>query len=133
MVLCACQTVLMILKWGGNNLRGIGLVEVLWKSIYGIINLQISHSIQLYDALHGFCAGRGMGTATLEENLLKQIIAMRETFLHSIFLDILNACDALDRDQCLDILVGCVVGPRTLRVLWTYWVRLHMVVKAGGH
>ena len=44
-----------------------------------------------------------------------------------------KACDALERDLCLDILSGYGVGPRMLRVLRTYWVRLHMAAKAGGH
>ena len=35
---CAWQTVVMITKGGGNDFRGIGLVEVLWKAISGIIN-----------------------------------------------------------------------------------------------
>ena len=56
--LCAWQTVVMIPKGVGTNFRGIFLVEVLWKAIYGIINRQISYSIQFHDVLYGFCAGR---------------------------------------------------------------------------
>ena len=25
------------------------------------------------------------------------------------------------------------MGPRTLRILWTFWARIHMAEKAGGH
>ena len=25
------------------------------------------------------------------------------------------------------------MGPRTLRILWTYWARIQMAEKAGGH
>ena len=67
----------MIPNGEGTNFRGIGLVEVLWKAISNIINLWLSSSIQFHDALNEFCAGRGMGTATLEENLLQQLISMR--------------------------------------------------------
>ena len=81
----------MIPKGGGNNFRGIGLVEVLWKAISGIINHRILPSIQFHDALHGFFAGRGTVTTTLEENLLQQIIAMRETVLHAILLELPKA------------------------------------------
>ena len=56
----------MIPKGVGTYFRGIGLVGVLWKAISGIINLQILSPVQFHDALHGFCAGRGIGTATLE-------------------------------------------------------------------
>ena len=55
--LCAWQTVVMILKGGGTDFRGIGLVEVLWKAISGIINCRISPSIHCHDDLHGFHAG----------------------------------------------------------------------------
>ena len=78
--------VVMIPKGGSTNFIGIGLVEVLWKEISGIINIRILSSIQLYDALHGFNAGRGTGTATLEANISQQLISMREMVLHSILL-----------------------------------------------
>ena len=45
----------------------------------------------VYDALHGFRARRGTGTATLEENLLQKIIAVRYTVLHSILLNLSKA------------------------------------------
>ena len=35
---CDCQTVEMIPKGGGTDFKGIGLVEVMWKTIPGIIN-----------------------------------------------------------------------------------------------
>ena len=63
-------------------------MEVLWKAISGIINHQISSSIQFHDALHGFCAGRGTGTTTIEAKLLRKIISMKEMVLHSIFPDL---------------------------------------------
>ena len=44
-----------------------------------------------------------------------------------------KAYNDLDRDHCIDILVGYGVGPRTLNILRTYWVRLQMTAKAGGH
>ena len=123
----------IITKGGGTYFRGIGLVEILWKLVSGIIDLRISSSIQFHDALHGFCAGRGTGTATLEANLLQQLIDMRDTVLHSICLNLRKAYDALDSNLCMDILTGYGVGPRTLCILRTYWARLLMVAKAGGH
>ena len=58
---------------------------------------------------------------------------MKETVLHSIFLDLFNAYNALGRDRCLYILTGYVVGTRILRILQTYWARLQMLAKSGGH
>ena len=130
---CAWQTVVIIPKGGGTDFRGIGLVELLWKTISGIINRRISSSIQFHDAMYGFRVGRGTGTATLEEKLLQQLITIRETVLHSIFLDLIKAYDSLDRDRCIDILIGYGVGPRIIHILQTYWIRLQMAEKAGGH
>ena len=49
---------------------------------------------------------------------------MRDTVLHSIFLNLRKYYDALGRYRCLDILVGYGVGPRTLHILQTYWARI---------
>ena len=132
-VSCAWKTVVMIPKGVGTEFRVISLVDVLWKAISGIINRRISSSIQFHDALHGFCAGRGMDTATLEANILQQIISMRETVLHSILIDLHKAYAALDRYRCLYMLMGYGVVPRTLHILRTYWVQLQMAPKARGH
>ena len=64
--------------------------------------------------------------------MLQQNIYMKETVLYAIFLDLRKAYDALDRDQCIDILSGYEVGPRTIRILQTYWVGLQVAAKAGG-
>ena len=77
--------------------------------------------------------GRGTGTSTLEANLIHRIIAKRDTVLHYIFLDLKKAYDALDREHCLDILAGYGVGPRKISILRTYWDRIQMVEKSGGH
>ena len=42
--------------------------------------------ITYHNALHGFWAGRGMGTAILEDKLLQQLTYMREAVLFEVFL-----------------------------------------------
>ena len=74
---CAWQMVAMIPKGGVTEFRGIGLVEILWKAISGIIHRWLLYSIQFHGVPHGFCVGIGMGTATLKSNLLQNIIAIR--------------------------------------------------------
>ena len=59
------QAVVLIPK-GKKDYRGIGLVEVMWKVVAAILNRRFTYSITYHDALHGFRAGRGTGTATLE-------------------------------------------------------------------
>ena len=50
-----------------------------------------------------------------------------------IFLDLKKAYDALDRYRCLEIMEGYGVGPQAFQILWVFWDRLQMVVRAGGY
>ena len=68
--------VVLILK-GGGDYRGIGLVEMVWKAVAVILNRRFTASITYHDFLHGFRAGGGTGTATLEAKLLQQLEALR--------------------------------------------------------
>ena len=77
--------------------------------------------------------GSGTETATLEENLLQHLTAMREDVLHTIFMDLHKAYNDLDWDRQLGILEGYGVGPRTFRILRTYWAQLQMVEKSRGY
>ena len=120
----------LILK-GGGDYCGIGLVEVIWKAVALILNRRFTVAITYRDFLHIFGAGRGMGTANLNLKLLHQVTAIREAVIHTIFLDLQNEYDDLDRSRCLDILKGYGVGPRALHVLRRYWERLQMVARAG--
>ena len=61
----------------------------------GDSNLRFTSSITYHDALNGFRAGRGTGTATLESKLLQQLADMREEVLYVIFLDLTKASYAL--------------------------------------
>ena len=95
------QAVVLIPK-GKKDYWGIVLVEVMWKVVAAILNRRFTASITYHDFLHGFRAGRGTGTATLEAKLLQQLAALREEVLYVIFLDLHKAYDALDRSRCLD-------------------------------
>ena len=70
------QAVVLIPK-GKGDYRGVGLVEVMWKVVAVILNRRLTSSITFHDVLHGFRAGRGTGTATLEAKLIHQLAAMR--------------------------------------------------------
>ena len=126
------QAVVLIPK-GKGDYRGIGLMEVMWKVVAVILNFRLTSSITFHDVLHGFRAGRGTGTATLEAKLLQQIAAVREEVLYVIFLDLTKAYDALDRSRCLGILEGYGIGPGARRLLRNYWRRLTMAARSGGY
>ena len=76
-----------------------------------ILNRRLTASIAYHNSLHGFQAGRGTGTATLEAKLIHQLDALREEVLYVIFLDLHKAYDSLERSRCLEILEGYCVGP----------------------
>ena len=60
-------------------------------------------------------------------------MAMREDLLYEVFLNLQNAYDSLDRERCMDIIVGYGFGPRTERILQNYWDHLSMVARAGRY
>ena len=126
------QAVVMIPK-GQKEYRRIRLVEVIWKVVAEILHRRLTTSITYHDFLHGFWAGRGTGTATLEANLLQQLTAMREEVLYVIFLDLQKVYDALDRYRCQEILEGYRVGPRARQLLRKYWGKMTMVARTGGY
>ena len=108
-------------------------MEVMWKVVAVILNCRFTSSITYHDALHGFWAGRGTGTATLKAKLLQKLAAMREEVLYVIFLDLAKAYNDLDRSRCLEILEGYGDVPSSRRFLTTYSLRLAMVARAGGY
>ena len=98
-----------------------------------ILNRRFTASVTYHDFLHGFRAGRGTSTATLEAKLLRKLAALREEVMYMIFLDLHKAYDALERSRCLEILEGCGVGPKVRQLLTSYWHRLPMVARTGGY
>ena len=67
--------------YSGALYRGIGIMEVVWKVVAVIINQRLTASITYHEFLHGFRAGSGTGTTTLEAKLRHQLAAMREEVL----------------------------------------------------
>ena len=106
-------------------------MEVMWKVVAEILHRRLTTAITYHDFRHGFWAGRGTGTATLEAKLLQQLAAMREEVLYVIFLESTKAYDALESSRILGILEGYGVGPRARRLLRTYWRKSTMVAPAG--
>ena len=64
----AWETMVFLLK-GRGWYRGTGVDEVVWKVCTTVVNYRLNKNVTLHNALHGFGAGRGMGTATLESKL----------------------------------------------------------------
>ena len=118
------QVVVQIPK-GGGDYRDIYLMEVVWKVVAMINNLQLTAPITFHDILHGFQAGIGTGTSNLEGIIFHPFAAIREDFLYVIFLDLKKAYDALDRYRCLEIMEGYGVGPQACCILQVYCVVIY--------
>ena len=76
----------------------------MWKLVAVVFILHLTAFITFHNFLHGFRAGRGTVTATLEAKLLWQLAALGEDVMYVIFLDLHKAYDALDRYRYLEIL-----------------------------
>ena len=69
---------------------------MLWKNVSGAINHRIVAAITYHDIIHGFWEGRGTRTASLEANMIHQLMEKMEEVLYKVFLDPRKAYDALD-------------------------------------
>jgi exonuclease III len=129
----ACFSTLVLIPKSDGGVRGIGLLESVWKVMSMIIKERMSRTIQFDDMLHGFRPGRGTGTAILEARLhLDKSIHQGKT-LAQIFLDLSKAYDTLDRDRTIQILQAYGVGPRLLQLLQSFWNNLQLVPRQGGY
>ena len=118
---------------GRQQLWGVGLVEVMWKTVVVILKRRLEAAITLHDVLHRFRSSRRTGTSSLDTNLLQKLMAVRVEVLYAIFLGLHNAHGALEGDRCLGILGGYGVVLQTCRLLHTYWVCLPMMSRSGGY
>jgi hypothetical protein len=108
-------------------------LEPLYKLVSKIINDRIQAGITFDDAIHGFCPGRGTGTAIMEAKLLMQLHSRCDKPLFMIFLDLKKAYDTLDRSQAMRILEGYGVGPNLLRIISKIWEGDTMVPRQLGY
>jgi exonuclease III len=116
-----------------TSYRGIVLLESIYKLASIIVTFRLSGSIQFHDAIHGFRAERGTGTAITELKLLTQYTKLCGVKnLYVVFLDLQKAYYTLDRERTLEILEGYGVGPNIRAFLKKIWDGDTLVSKQGG-
>jgi hypothetical protein len=93
---CLPWSTMILLPKASGSFRGIGLLEVIWKLLTSIIDVRIKAAIDFHDALHGFWAKRGTGTAIIEAKLFQQLASIHQVPVFEIFLDLKKAYDTLD-------------------------------------
>ena len=117
----------------GNEFRGIGLLETVWKLISSIIDLRMKEAVEFDDSIHGFRQQRGTGTAVLRNKLRMQTAFAKHVTLKQLYLDMKKAYDTLDRSRTLLILEAYGIGPNILRIIRTFWERHTVIPRASGY
>ena len=125
--------IVVLLPKASGGYRGIGLLEVIWKVLSSIIDVRLKTAISFHDALHGFRAKRGTGTAIFEAKLFQQLASIQQVPVFEVFLDLKKAYDTLDRGRTLEILEQYGAGARMLRLLHQYWDQQQVVARQGGY
>jgi Reverse transcriptase (RNA-dependent DNA polymerase) len=123
---------LVLLPKPDGGIRGIGLLEPIWKVISIIIKDRIVETVQFDDALHGFLPRRGTGTAIIEAKLhLDSQTATGQT-TYQAFLDISKAYDSVCRHKLLHLLKRYGAGPNIIKILETFWHQLWVAPRQAG-
>ena len=66
-------------------------MEVLWKTVTGLLNGNLVIEIGFKYTLHGFNVGGDTGTASPKYQLLQELIEMRKAVLYKKFMDLQKA------------------------------------------
>ena len=99
-------TILVFIPKVNTDTWGVGLLKTLWKFLEAIIDTYPWSRIQFHDFLHGFCAWRGTGTATMELNIAQYLSSINQYPLLLVFLDLTKAYDTVDRICLISTLEG---------------------------
>ena len=95
----------------GNNYCGIGLLEVMWKVLEGVLDGRLK-KMELHNAFHCFWQKQGCSTGIMEAKLVQQLAFVEQCSLYGLFLDLRKAYNVMDRVRCLQILEDCGMGPK---------------------
>ena len=87
--------------------------------------------VQFYYVLDGFWAGQGTGTAPLEAKMFQNMTQMSEEVLYKIFLELHKTHEKIEREKCMEILVGYGVGPWMERILKICCDNPSMMARSG--
>jgi len=123
---------LVILPKPGGGVRGIGLLEPLWKVISSIIDFRIKTEVEWDGSLHGFLPNRSTGTAIMDTRLRSDLATAKMLPYHRIYIDLTKAYDCVDRSVLLRLLEAYGVGPKIRGILQTQWAAQQFITKQAG-
>ena len=67
------HSVCVLLPKPDGGVRGLGLLEIVWKVVASILTVRLNAGIRWHDSIHGFRTARGTGTAIIEAKLFQQL------------------------------------------------------------
>ena len=97
-------TILVLIRKGNTDNRGIGLLETLWNVMDAIIDTRLWSRIQFHDVLHGFLAGIGTGMATMEIKLSQKLTIVEQDPLFRVFFELRKSYDTVNHSRFISTL-----------------------------
>jgi Reverse transcriptase (RNA-dependent DNA polymerase) len=122
----ACISTLVLIPKASGGVRGIGLLESVWKVISMIIKERMQETIQFDDMLHVF------RPPILQARLHNDNSIHQGRTLSQVFLDLSKAYDTLDRPRTLALLQAYGLGPNLSKMLENFWNNLRLVPCQSG-
>ena len=112
-------TFLVLIPKGKTDIRGILLLETLWKLVELIIDTRLRSRLQFRNVLHGFRAGRGTWMAIMELKIMQEPSCVYHDPIFLLFLDFHKAYNTVYRNRLLQTL-EVYAGPRMYVLLETF-------------
>lgn len=126
-------SICVLLPKQGGGVRGISLIEVIWKIISSIIRGRINGNVHFHDSLHGCIPQWETGTAIIEAKLFQQLAHISGAPAFEVFIDLQKAFDSIDCEWTLDILSGYGLGTKACTLLWNYWMKQRVVARQSDY
>ena len=84
-------TIMELITKANTDIRGISLLEVIWKVVEAVIDTLIKTVVQFHDVFHGFLAGREAGTAIMELKPAQELENMDHYPLLSVLIFLIKS------------------------------------------
>ena len=95
---------ILIPKPKSEKLRGIGIIDVMWKIMAYIIKRRLESKIKLHQDIHGFRAGHGTRTEIFHNKIWANYQHNKGRKVIQSFFDIKESYKTVDQDKLLMVL-----------------------------
>ena len=84
-------TIMELITKANTDIRGISLLEVIWKVVEAVIDTLIKTVVQFRDVFHGVLAGREAGTAIMELKPAQELETVDQYPLLSVLIFLIKS------------------------------------------